>query len=432
MPRTKSRRFSMLMIVILSIFSIRSSVTRTSKYRDILKSFGDGPTASALEFLQQQTSAFNYAGSRKVDITRQDLINIAGSTTQGIRRIRQNVSSSASNCRCVHCEEDPLCGRLWHGYQPYGTMDERNIHDIPLHVVVSFCKGDLSFIGAITEGFHVASIHVISKCGREVKHVPNATTVEVLPNVGRCDHSYAHYMNVVLDQKLKITGTENDNALVVFLKDNIGARNLHQAGLWSSLSTMVEVASSEAGFACGMTPHDSVGPQFTLRLSANFKQDYLKQFHIEEYSSRRNYNSDEVQFKSKYRNLGELYDHVGASSIKEDMVPVCFGGVFVASVNQIHKRDKKLWKAIGQALSRGDNIEEGHYVERMWAMLLSSPLKQYQREAIKEHADYALEPGYSKKLWFSNEAVVGMFVKKVQKEKKKGYGCNSDRHCWAN
>eukprot|EP00980_Cylindrotheca_fusiformis_P000389 scaffold92_cov85-Cylindrotheca_fusiformis.AAC.7 len=379
----------------------------------------------------------------KLDITRHDLINITRSTTtttttKAIRSIPQNVSSTAAaaseaedlNCQCVHCKEDPLCGRLWYGNQPYGVADGRNVQDIPLHVVVSFCKGDLGFIGAITEGFRASSIHVISKCGHEVKNVPNGTTVEVLPNVGRCDHSYAHYMKVVLDQKLKTTGTENDNALVVFLKDNVGARNLHQAGLWNSLSNMVEIASSEAGFACGMTPHDSYKPKYKLRLSANFNQDLLKLFHIETYSSVKDYASDEVQFKSKYRNLGEFYDHVGASVIKEEVVRVCFGGVFVASVKQIRKQDKKVWQTIYQALSRGDNIEEGHYMERMWAMLLSSPLKKYQMEAIKEYADFALEPGYGETLGFRNEAIVGMFAKKVEKEMKKG-GRYSDRHGWA-
>ena len=32
------------------------------------------------------------------------------------------------------------------------------------------------------------------------------------------------------------------------------------------------------------------------------------------------------------------------------------------------------WSALSTALLRGDNIEEGHYVERLWAALLSPPV----------------------------------------------------------
>jgi hypothetical protein len=45
-----------------------------------------------------------------------------------------------------------------------------------------------------------------------------------------------------------------EDALVVFLKDNAGASNLHQLGKWNSFSSMVEAASSGAGFSCGMVP----------------------------------------------------------------------------------------------------------------------------------------------------------------------------------
>jgi hypothetical protein len=71
---------------------------------------------------------------------------------------------------------------------------------------------------------------------------PNAT-IEVLPNVGRCDHSYAHYITTVLDQKLQehndTQAMGGEDALVVFLKDVAGARNLHQTGRWTSFTDMV-------------------------------------------------------------------------------------------------------------------------------------------------------------------------------------------------
>jgi hypothetical protein len=35
------------------------------------------------------------------------------------------------------------------------------------------------------------------------------------------------------------------------------------------------------------------------------------------------------------------------------------------------------------SLTRGDNIEEGHFVERSWAALLSNPLELIQIDAIQ-------------------------------------------------
>jgi hypothetical protein len=41
-----------------------------------------------------------------------------------------------------------------------------------------------------------------------------------------------------------------------------------------------------------------------------------------------------------------------------------------------------VWKALEKTLARGDNIQEGHYAERSWARLLSTPLRKYQAEAL--------------------------------------------------
>merc|ERR1712232_1481808 len=52
------------------------------------------------------------------------------------------------------------------------------------------------------------------------------------------------------------------------------------------------------------------------------------------------------------------------------LAPVCFGGLFAASVSQIEK-GKSIWGNLENKLTRGDNIEESHFTERLWAALLS-------------------------------------------------------------
>jgi len=91
-------------------------------------------------------------------------------------------------CKCVDCEEDELCGGLWKGIKYPGDYDT---NATKVHIVVSHCMNDLDWLGDYLKGTVVASIHVISKCGHPVRCAPEATTIEVLPNVGRCDHTYA-------------------------------------------------------------------------------------------------------------------------------------------------------------------------------------------------------------------------------------------------
>ena len=135
-------------------------------------------------------------------------------------------------CKCVDCEEDKACGGLWKGKRyaggdaaSYSTrqllagLADEDIKLKKIHIVVSHCKSDLDWISAFTKGFNIASIHIISKCGAPVIGAPDIATIEVLPNIGRCDHSYAYYITSVLDQKM--TEDNTDNAIVFFLKDDI-------------------------------------------------------------------------------------------------------------------------------------------------------------------------------------------------------------------
>merc|ERR1740133_716411 len=56
-----------------------------------------------------------------------------------------------------------------------------------------------------------------------------------------------------------------------------------------------------------------------------------------------------------------------------DLVPVCFGGRFMTRWGQLSFDDAPIenWSTITKGLGRGDNIEEGHYMERWWADILS-------------------------------------------------------------
>ena len=47
-----------------------------------------------------------------------------------------------------------------------------------------------------------------------------------------------------------------------------------------------------------------------------------------------------------------------------------------------------LWLRAQTALSRGgDNIEEGHHMERCWGLLLATPLQHFQMEALWNYSN---------------------------------------------
>eukprot|EP00980_Cylindrotheca_fusiformis_P030878 scaffold25562_cov132-Cylindrotheca_fusiformis.AAC.2 len=412
--KSKARVISLTTIVQVLLICILTFLFLLNSSKS-LNYGGDYSASSALT--QKQSGLVNYEGNKKVDILRQDL-SLLADEDEDIRMLRHTADTSKKSCSCVKCKTDPLCGKLWGGNQAFGGIDGpyNSIHEIPVHVVVSYCNGDLDYITSMTEGFNIASIHVISKCGFDVKGLPSTATVEVLPNVGRCDHSYAHYLSTVLDEKLEKTGAV-DGAIVVFLKDNAGAGNLHQLGKWNSFTNLVKVSASKAGFACGLVPEVMYRKSRIFYLSAHFDLKSLKQFKIKEYGSKKHYDSDGVPFDSEFPTLGSFYDHLKIGPIGRKMVQVCYGGVFAASVKQIKKQKMEVWKAIEKSMSRGDNIQEGHYIERMWGMLLAAPLEQYQMDAIYKYADTHLQPGYHEK-YGGTGSVLGAIVKRIPKAER--------------
>jgi len=302
-----------------------------------------------------------------------------------------------TECQCVDCQgEDKLCGDLWKGMQlqlEHATSGIEELHQKEIHIVVAHCKKDLHFLATFTEEFtNIASIHILTKCGHPVNGAPAMATIETLPNVGRCDHGYAYYINKLLqdsDNKFKVS---SDDAVILFIKDNMTAENLHQPGSssWTNLGNMVRrVSYSHDGFACGIVP----GKKERSSISAYAEFDTLQNFFKSGYTGRQKYNEtkeeDQVEFRSPYGRLGGFYNHTVKQKLHQhNIVRVCYGGVFATSLRNIRQHSKETWESLEHALTRGDNIAESHYMERIWGLLLSQPLKTYQATALREHANH--------------------------------------------
>jgi hypothetical protein len=280
-------------------------------------------------------------------------------------------------------------------------------------LVVSFCTGSLDWLNLQCTSVHFRTLTIYSKCGHErlaASFLRRQTCSEharvvTLPNVGRVDHTIAfHMVNLPMDS--------NPREIVLFVKDTLPY--VHQRR--SSPAHFTEIlaeAASQFGFGCGLKPERNplkislvtmwkdrfvcflstvklifflqplakhprtsfhCSPPFDRNISIWHVSSILKSFSMDKYT----------QNDAKYTKVDNVTFHSGVSfkewlTMMDISLPtlsqVCYGGNFAAKVAHILKIKQNSARLL-ESLSRGDNIIEGHYAERSWAGLLSSPLPE--------------------------------------------------------
>ena len=272
-----------------------------------------------------------------------------------------------------------------------------------ISIVISHCDSPVDWISSFMgEGnFQVSEITVISKCGKEVDGVNILETafgvsavIERLPNVGRCDHSYAHWVRDHFDQTQEdIRKSAEDDApedLVLFIKDN----NYH-VDTYIPFSEVLTTAS-DAGFGCvqkigidlfldcqsesGCESRPGDGADGISRQEGSYNishvplelhyKPYLEQFSIPGYA--RLERDEDFVFKSPYVTLGGWREALGLVFPDSDYINVCYGGNFLYQKRGILSQSVDAWANMEISLARGDNIQEGHYAERSWASLVGA------------------------------------------------------------
>ena len=56
------------------------------------------------------------------------------------------------------------------------------------------------------------------------------------------------------------------------------------------------------------------------------------------------------------------------------LMTICFGGVFAVSATRFRQVNSKVWSKLAISLSRGENIQESHFMERTWSGLLAKDI----------------------------------------------------------
>lgn len=256
-------------------------------------------------------------------------------------------------------------------------------------IVVSYCKASLSWLANAVDdltclGANVSRVHIVSKCGHspDAVNLPSMTKIIVAPrNVGRCDHTFAEFI---------VKRYDSLPSSIFFLKDTSASASPGQRSLSIRLLG-TELLSSQDGFACGSRPP-------TIYLSPDHAQalwhvaQRADDFELDTYHPRHEQSGPQaltskaskapsLPFIAPNRPLRNFINatlsrnavrHLDAKH--HPLRLVCYGGIFATIATSVRRQSRKDWRALRDALGRGDNIEEGHYVERLWAALLTEPV----------------------------------------------------------
>merc|ERR1719203_944917 len=91
--------------------------------------------------------------------------------------------------------------------------------------------------------YDIQNVTIYSKCNSTINgYLPPGSKILQMPNHGRCDHSYAHWMS-----NMKEDATENH--VVMFLKASRISK-IHSGMRYRPLNELIRIAITN-GFACG-------------------------------------------------------------------------------------------------------------------------------------------------------------------------------------
>lgn len=262
---------------------------------------------------------------------------------------------------------------LHHSVHPTNIRREILSKIRKVSLVISHCDHPLAWVRKFTSGYEdlIQHVWVFSKCGQNVTDAPENAELLTLPNVGRCDHTYAYWINNYYYNTSKPIASTHE--IVVFMKDT------------DYMYDMKETDDRNFGDLLSLAVTNGLGCMLMVYVVSCYIHDYntLRTFafdHINHTSYKRidgkDFGNKKVSFQNKkFPNFGAWIDRLKLHplAVSQNLVPVCYGGVFAVTKSQIAKYPKRVWKSIEKSLSRGDNIVEGHYAERMWAPLLSKP-----------------------------------------------------------
>lgn len=239
----------------------------------------------------------------------------------------------------------------------------RRVVNRKIWVVLAHCNEAISWLPHYLEGLPIANITIISKCGNPVIGAPASATVISLPNVGMCDHSYAYWL---ARMSFRVSSVD----FILFLKDTTTKPDHINRAAWrypyQSAAKSMMASALRDGFGCPVHFRPPRSDWFVGRRLRMYNQKR----HVVHY----NFDNNARQIPWLIRemsNFGKFVDALGFDL--PEVLQVCFNGVFVTMGNKVQQQ-RLLWPKVEKALSRGANIIEAHFMERLWRATLSNTL----------------------------------------------------------
>jgi len=283
---------------------------------------------------------------------------------------------------------------LWFGEN---TRKEDEPHEEPneVDIIVTYCHaGDFEssidhFENIFPEQIESVHLQIMSKCNQENvldEHLKERLiglprwqfSIHPLENKGGCDLSVAHY---IVDFLRQHPNPDNaSNRVAIFLKDGPRTpKNFHVPGShYRSLEEMFSIASS-GRFVCGSKIHSQISAYHDIKALSTFMMNTYKRYNSEKTSSGEN-------FTRGYKNLGDFVEKsMTWSWPNETFVEVCYGGTFAFHVSNLYNNDfllKDLSRVIDILEAGRDLSIVEHFMERLWAALISKPLNKAEKIAM--------------------------------------------------
>jgi len=184
----------------------------------------------------------------------------------------------------------------------------------------------------------------------------NKLVFVTLPNIGRIDHTLVHHI---------LEHWENLPETIINLPGSVMMSQKKGFYLSSIMRKLPQLTTLYSGFY-GPRFH-KVGPKFN--------------YNIDNYQAEGVCNRNDNPFiKSEYTDFQEW-----KKALIDDrpMRYVAMRGMFSVARENITHIDKKVYERLKESLSVGDNIENGHFAERIWAHLF----RQYSFDQLQIKKD---------------------------------------------
>jgi len=255
-----------------------------------------------------------------------------------------------------------------------------------IEVVVALCSHSMNWLGNLLKTLKTARLQLtqvtfVDKCGmqealRKAKALllgaGLAPAVRTLPNVGRCDHSWAEY----IASHYKLLASR-----VLFVKDSWMRRAPEMPVMPLNMPNVFALLSSESsgGFACLYR-----SPGIAVWHSASRLKNFSLSLYNKAWDQSKGANIS-IPFQAITPPMGAWLRSVRVAHRdldSESFWPVCYGGGFIATRAAVQRVPRGAWERITHSLARGDNIEESHFMERAWAALLTPRLSVEEEAAL--------------------------------------------------